>query len=435
MAEQRRIALAFAGGGKASEENITHLLDDFIGITGVDADSVPILPDEEDLEVYYAVPVSKDHFTPTVRSVVDWLDNTEQAYEVISDGSAEGRDIRPVLKNAEEVIEDSNVNAGIINWLEKAREDGLEPTLILAWGIEGEEPDEASEILLDLATTSGIKVLDLTAGLDDLDYGEDEPPAEEPEPAPEPEEEKPKRRGRARASLETEEKPLEVTPEPEEPAKSTRSRRTAPKAAEEPPKPSVPAWEDEPETQQQVNAAVRAKVDEKSTDAEVAHADVHIKAISVLQEAKKRSYSPDLVSRFTVVSNPDLWPTHEAIRKAALEFAGVIDGLVPNGREKSLVLTNVEQAMFWANAGTARGEVSTPQDYPDSKEEPAEPSRSRGRPRADGTPAKPRTAADKAVTEWYDEEDAVWKRRGRGRIPKDAETRLVDPETGDVVEA
>ncbi|WP_280186016.1 MULTISPECIES: DUF7681 family protein [Nocardia] len=45
---------------------------------------------------------------------------------------------------------------------------------------------------------------------------------------------------------------------------------------------------------------------------------------------------------------------HEDIRAAHKEVAHFIDRTVPPGREKSLALTNLEQAMFWANAAIAR---------------------------------------------------------------------------------
>ncbi|WP_076127904.1 Acb2/Tad1 domain-containing protein [Paenibacillus odorifer] len=44
------------------------------------------------------------------------------------------------------------------------------------------------------------------------------------------------------------------------------------------------------------------------------------------------------------------------IRNKAKELAYLIDELVPNSREKSLALTNLEQSVFWANAGIARNE-------------------------------------------------------------------------------
>lgn len=47
---------------------------------------------------------------------------------------------------------------------------------------------------------------------------------------------------------------------------------------------------------------------------------------------------------------------YEAIRNKAKELAYLIEEQVPNSREKSLALTNLEQATFWANAGIARNE-------------------------------------------------------------------------------
>ncbi len=47
---------------------------------------------------------------------------------------------------------------------------------------------------------------------------------------------------------------------------------------------------------------------------------------------------------------------YEAIRDKAKELAYLIDELVPGSREKSLAWTNLEQAVFWANAGIARNE-------------------------------------------------------------------------------
>ncbi|EJW14736.1 DUF7681 family protein [Paenibacillus alvei] len=47
---------------------------------------------------------------------------------------------------------------------------------------------------------------------------------------------------------------------------------------------------------------------------------------------------------------------YEAIREKAKELANVIEELCPNSREKSLVMTNLEQAMMWANASIARNE-------------------------------------------------------------------------------
>lgn len=43
------------------------------------------------------------------------------------------------------------------------------------------------------------------------------------------------------------------------------------------------------------------------------------------------------------------------IRASCLQAATDINRLVPEGREKSLAVTKLEEAMMWANAGIARG--------------------------------------------------------------------------------
>ena len=45
---------------------------------------------------------------------------------------------------------------------------------------------------------------------------------------------------------------------------------------------------------------------------------------------------------------------HEDVRAACTMLGHQIDRLAPPGREKALALTNLEQAMFWANAAIAR---------------------------------------------------------------------------------
>lgn len=45
---------------------------------------------------------------------------------------------------------------------------------------------------------------------------------------------------------------------------------------------------------------------------------------------------------------------YKELRNAAKDFAYLISDLCPDCRERSLAMTNVEQAVFWANASIAR---------------------------------------------------------------------------------
>jgi hypothetical protein len=47
---------------------------------------------------------------------------------------------------------------------------------------------------------------------------------------------------------------------------------------------------------------------------------------------------------------------HTDVRRQCRHLADVIDHLVPDGREKALAVTKLEEVMFWANAGLARSD-------------------------------------------------------------------------------
>lgn len=45
---------------------------------------------------------------------------------------------------------------------------------------------------------------------------------------------------------------------------------------------------------------------------------------------------------------------HKALSDGAAAFMKIVEETVPEGREKSLAFTNIEQAKMWASAGVAR---------------------------------------------------------------------------------
>lgn len=63
----------------------------------------------------------------------------------------------------------------------------------------------------------------------------------------------------------------------------------------------------------------------------------------------------DIDNRFTYHA-PKPWQPeiYQNIRSIAKELALYINEMVPEGREKSIAITKLEEATFWANAGIAR---------------------------------------------------------------------------------
>lgn len=63
----------------------------------------------------------------------------------------------------------------------------------------------------------------------------------------------------------------------------------------------------------------------------------------------------DLDRRFTFhPASREQANIYEVIRQDALEMAKGIDRLCPDGREKALAITHLEEVVFWANASVAR---------------------------------------------------------------------------------
>jgi hypothetical protein len=70
----------------------------------------------------------------------------------------------------------------------------------------------------------------------------------------------------------------------------------------------------------------------------------------VLTELRNRFtyHAPDNDKRFK----------HETVRSLLGDMAEELNDYLPEGREKSLVMTHLEEAMFWSNAAIARNNES-----------------------------------------------------------------------------
>lgn len=63
----------------------------------------------------------------------------------------------------------------------------------------------------------------------------------------------------------------------------------------------------------------------------------------------------ELRTRFTFhPATEDKALTYEQVRLKALEYATWLNLVLPEGREKSLALTKLDEVVFWSNASIAR---------------------------------------------------------------------------------
>lgn len=93
--------------------------------------------------------------------------------------------------------------------------------------------------------------------------------------------------------------------------------------------------------------------------------------INVEKELKLTATNPihpdqlkDLESRFTYHAPfGDLPARYELLRGAIGGIARLVLQLTPKGREQSLAITHLEEAVFWANAAIARG-MKNPEEKP-----------------------------------------------------------------------
>lgn len=58
--------------------------------------------------------------------------------------------------------------------------------------------------------------------------------------------------------------------------------------------------------------------------------------------------------RFHPASDKEKRNAHDSVRALFLELANELNDRLPEGREKKLAVTKLEEAMFWSNAALAR---------------------------------------------------------------------------------
>lgn len=62
----------------------------------------------------------------------------------------------------------------------------------------------------------------------------------------------------------------------------------------------------------------------------------------------------ELINRFGYHrATADSAPKHAEVREIMLDAATALDALIPDGRDKSLAMTSLQEAMHWANSAIA----------------------------------------------------------------------------------
>jgi hypothetical protein len=66
----------------------------------------------------------------------------------------------------------------------------------------------------------------------------------------------------------------------------------------------------------------------------------------------------DIENRFAYhqPSSDEIANAHQSVRHVCATLARVLNFMLPEGREKSLAITHLEETMMWANAAIARSQ-------------------------------------------------------------------------------
>lgn len=378
--------IVIAGPGDSTLNNTSDLLNDFLGWS----DEIP-----EDDETTILLPITGP-LSSGMKSVIEWLDEEEAAYEVLLDDRKDvPKGTQEIIDAAEDVTSSPNPLADAIIALREDRgADDRDVYLVLLWGEEG---DDAAEILLDLAEYNEIPVLDLTRGLDTIEFetGE-EAPAEDktpPWPTEEPEEEKqPEPLAEENEPLTEDSVAQEVVAGP--------SQETLARVAE-----SLEGKEINPPPPAFTGAVVGAE--------DVAEALDRARAFF---EAWHHTVPGQHGLARVIEARAWLAETHEYVFSRTNDLAVRVEA---SG--------DVIQAMMSGGSAADVLKARKTDPSPEPAEEPEEapeatPAASRGRSR------------QQTAREYFDEDSGQWVRLQRGRPPKGVELRTIDVKTGQVVQ-
>jgi hypothetical protein len=359
------LMLAFAGQGDTAFTNIEELLNDLLGYGPEDDEGYYEGTKDDDTEAFFVFP--SDVLGDGLDKVIDWSAKAGLDLCVLHTSGDEDA-LSSVLNDADKVADSTDIVALTLEFLRKAEAKGFDPHLVLLYG----DGDQDSESLLRAVTEdTEYPILDLTAGLDEINWVPDEGDEPDPEPEPEPEE-KPKRsRAKKVEPLDEGDEPLD-----DEPHQITVDEAVAEAEAETP---------DLPHDRGSVTTTIEVDDLDEGDPVKV--------ALVLTEENVRRIVREEIDAAFYVLG----------ARIAQFAAAG-------NLPEES---TGEAEATEQPQVGT----TEAPGQSEGVSEAPKRRSRG-GRPRKDGSPAVP---ADEQKHAFVRDEDGALTKRGRGKPRKGTE--------------
>jgi hypothetical protein len=387
---KKTITLAFIGSAKVKPLTIQSAMNDWLGLGAPDSEGY--FEESEKYEIRLLFPAGPQHWNDALEDVWKWSAQAALPYDLILDKNGKSDDLEYVVEDADEVHEVTNVSKALVDTLADVKSD--EKYVIALWGDEG---DDEADAVMTFAEAADIRAKDLSAGLDDLQFGDEE--EEEPEPEPEPEPERPSRRRRGA-------KPEEEAPAEEEKPRRRRGAKPEPVEQEQSLDEDEEALDDEPVQPEPVKEE-KPKATRKAKD--------------------KPAPEPEPVKDEPVAEEKS-WGEAGAGHVAKAEIPSVVFEALQQARK---YLTLIEQASaalkqvddtpspLRALLGEAlsalenlqNGEPTTVE--PVSVEAKAEEPKRRGRPRT----------KEEVFPYLHNEEEGTYRKAGRGR-PRRGETRV-----------
>lgn len=152
------VTIGVIGAGALSQKMIRATFNDQLEAAGDDG-------------LHLVLPVSKQHMTEQVDAVLAWAEKNEVPVTLVYDGSID--DIE-YAKDDIDVQSASKIGDGLVGVLKEALAVA-DARLFVFW----DEDDDDGYLTFEAAHEAGVPCFDLTNGLEDLSFADDEPTAEE----------------------------------------------------------------------------------------------------------------------------------------------------------------------------------------------------------------------------------------------------------------